>query len=110
MPDLFAVIFAERLRGAGVSVAGTRRIGIDERYEGAPIGPAIFTPIATAITRCNRDSQNLYAECLLKRMGGARRPAPRLAGDRSRDRRARHPGPLSAPVRRVALHERRGVS
>ena len=38
---------------------------------GPTLGPAIYTSMSTVITRCNRDSQNLYAESLIKRMGYA---------------------------------------
>ena len=41
----------------------------DPQSNGQPIGPMITTPISTVITRCNRDSQNLYAEALIKRVG-----------------------------------------
>jgi D-alanyl-D-alanine carboxypeptidase/D-alanyl-D-alanine-endopeptidase (penicillin-binding protein 4) len=41
----------------------------DARPRGDHVGPVIATPITTVITRCNQDSENLYAECLLKRLG-----------------------------------------
>jgi serine-type D-Ala-D-Ala carboxypeptidase/endopeptidase (penicillin-binding protein 4) len=70
MPNFFARLLADRLRRSGVTVQSFRAAAFDERLEGAAlIAPVISTPIATVIERCNRDSQNLYAEALLKRMG-----------------------------------------
>jgi len=76
-PEFLAKLLADRLRKAGITVdeavtadAATPPAG------GTLIEPAITTPLATAITRCNRDSQNLYAECLLKRIGHARTGQP----------------------------------
>ena len=72
MPAFFAQLLADRLTRAGVTVGA---FGVVEagapRPEGQRTGPVIITPIATAIMRCNRDSQNLYAESLLKRMAYA---------------------------------------
>lgn len=70
MPNFFARLFADRLRHADVSVATYRLAESDEILpSGDPVGPVVSTPLATAIQRCNRDSQNLYAEALLKRIG-----------------------------------------
>ncbi len=68
MPDLFAQLLTDRLREAGVAVGGFR-LGneTDGIIDGESIGPVIKTPIAVALQRCNTDSQNLYAESLLKR-------------------------------------------
>jgi len=72
MPDFFGRLLADRLRAAGIEVDTTRLIEADAPDStGQPIAPVIYTPLSTVITRCNRDSQNLYAECLLKRMGYA---------------------------------------
>ncbi len=72
VPGFFAKLFADRLRAAGIDVASSRLRTPDEQSStGQLIGPVIYTPIDTAVTRCNQDSQNLYAECLLKRMGHA---------------------------------------
>ncbi len=72
MPSLFGGIFAERLRRLGITVGDVRLSKpIEIPSEGDTIGPVIVTPLTTVVTRCNRDSQNLYAECLLKRMGFA---------------------------------------
>jgi D-alanyl-D-alanine carboxypeptidase/D-alanyl-D-alanine-endopeptidase (penicillin-binding protein 4) len=72
MPQLFAEMLAERLDERGVEVGEARVATVqDPPSEGELIGPVIFTPIETVITRCNRESENLYAECLLKRLGQA---------------------------------------
>ncbi|MHC4947431.1 MAG: D-alanyl-D-alanine carboxypeptidase/D-alanyl-D-alanine endopeptidase [Planctomycetota bacterium] len=71
-PTLFAGVLADRLRKAGVTVASHRVSAAgdpDFAEAGTPIGPIITSPMSTVITRCNRDSQNLYAEALLKRIG-----------------------------------------
>ena len=69
MPAFFAHLFADRLAKAGVKV---ERFRVAESLEPAPsgdlVGPVIGTPISTVITRCNRQSQNLYAESLIKRL------------------------------------------
>jgi D-alanyl-D-alanine carboxypeptidase/D-alanyl-D-alanine-endopeptidase (penicillin-binding protein 4) len=68
----FANVLADRLKAAGVTV-GPQRVAAagDPPSSGQPVGPVISTPIATALARCNRDSENLYAEALLKRMAFA---------------------------------------
>jgi D-alanyl-D-alanine carboxypeptidase/D-alanyl-D-alanine-endopeptidase (penicillin-binding protein 4) len=72
MPSLFGDLFAERLRLRGIRVDRVRLIEPAEVPTFGPtLGPAVYTPITTAIARCNRDSQNLYAESLTKRMGYA---------------------------------------
>ncbi len=70
MPLLFGQLLRDRLRDSGTSVGAVRRAEEHEQgLTGEPVAPVITTPIATAILRCNRDSQNLYAEALLKRCG-----------------------------------------
>lgn len=70
MPNFFAQLLADRLKRLGVTVGSYRQAELDERLEqGELVAPVISTPISTAIERCNRDSQNLYAEALLKRIG-----------------------------------------
>jgi serine-type D-Ala-D-Ala carboxypeptidase/endopeptidase (penicillin-binding protein 4) len=72
MPDFFARMFSDRLRDTGVRVGQWRVADPDEPPStGDVVGPLISTPISTAVLRCNRDSQNLYAEALLKRAGAA---------------------------------------
>lgn len=72
VPDFFAHLLADRLSKAGITVGRARVATTDEMLTGSqPIGPVITTPIGTVLTRCNRDSENLYAESLLKRTGAA---------------------------------------
>ncbi len=72
MPEFFARLLADRLQAAGILVDGW---GVANPSAppatGRVLAPLIATPISTVITRCNRDSQNLYAEALLKRIGHA---------------------------------------
>ncbi|MFO0829795.1 MAG: D-alanyl-D-alanine carboxypeptidase/D-alanyl-D-alanine-endopeptidase [Phycisphaerales bacterium] len=70
VPTLVARVFADRLRAAGVKVRSQRiATGDDPIFVGDAVGPEIRTPVATALYRCNTDSDNLYAESLLKRLG-----------------------------------------
>jgi D-alanyl-D-alanine carboxypeptidase/D-alanyl-D-alanine-endopeptidase (penicillin-binding protein 4) len=71
-PAFLAALLAERLGAAGVRVTANRaaRQG-DPVAAGDAVGPIVTTSITTALRRCNRDSQNLYAEALLKRMAAA---------------------------------------
>jgi len=70
VPLFYAQLMASRLREKGRHVDAYRIASADDpTFTGTPIGPAITTPLATIVTRCNADSQNLYAECLLKRIG-----------------------------------------
>jgi D-alanyl-D-alanine carboxypeptidase/D-alanyl-D-alanine-endopeptidase (penicillin-binding protein 4) len=72
MATFFGELLAERLRQRGVEVDAVRLVDRNRGPStGEAVGPVIYTPIGTVVTRCNRDSQNLYAECLLKRMGHA---------------------------------------
>jgi D-alanyl-D-alanine carboxypeptidase/D-alanyl-D-alanine-endopeptidase (penicillin-binding protein 4) len=72
MPEFFARLLADRLTRAGVKVGRWRTAAHDDPpAHGTALGPEIATPISTVMTRCNRDSQNLYAECLTKRLGHA---------------------------------------
>jgi serine-type D-Ala-D-Ala carboxypeptidase/endopeptidase (penicillin-binding protein 4) len=72
MPSFFAELLADRLRRAGITVDGHRVSKSDDRKNpGQIIGPIITTPLSTVITRCNRDSENMFAESLLKRVGFA---------------------------------------
>ncbi len=77
MPAFFARLLAQRLTAAGVEV-GSYRVANDRDppARGQVLGPILSTPISTALVRCNRDSQNLYAECLLKRIGFAQTKVP----------------------------------
>ncbi|TVQ54043.1 MAG: D-alanyl-D-alanine carboxypeptidase/D-alanyl-D-alanine-endopeptidase, partial [Phycisphaerales bacterium] len=70
VPEMFGSILRDRLRENGVAVDRVRLAGEHEQgLDGELIAPIISTPISTIIERCNRDSQNMYAESLLKRCG-----------------------------------------
>ena len=68
-PILFGKIFAERLFKAGIAVGEVRRPNSeDPLLEGKDLH-IVRTPISIVLNRCNKNSQNLYAECLFKRTG-----------------------------------------
>lgn len=76
-PYFLARLLADRLAAAGVSVAYIDRVADLERLPpGRVIGPIITTPIMRVVKRCNEESQNLYAEALLKRTVHARTGRP----------------------------------
>ncbi len=69
-PPLFmARLLAEQLRAAGVRVDHVDRAGPEEQFP--PSRPLLrwVTPIQDVLRRCNKDSQNLFAEALIKRVG-----------------------------------------
>ena len=68
-PAHFALLLADRMERAGIKPDVARMAAIDEKL---PTGEVIHverTPIKTVMDRCNKDSYNLYAECLLKGIG-----------------------------------------
>lgn len=69
-PSLFGELFRRRLREAGVAVDSSRLAGPEDRPDGRgrPIGPPVETPLPVVLRRANTDSDNLSAECLLKRV------------------------------------------
>jgi D-alanyl-D-alanine carboxypeptidase/D-alanyl-D-alanine-endopeptidase (penicillin-binding protein 4) len=75
-PILFSQIFSHRLGQTGIRVKAIRRLGLEDS---APVGRPIRTVQTTlplVLARCNQDSQNLFAEALLKRMGYSFTGAP----------------------------------
>jgi serine-type D-Ala-D-Ala carboxypeptidase/endopeptidase (penicillin-binding protein 4) len=58
----------QRLMPGGVPV-GVRLATADDRFETSQVLAVVNTPIGEVLERCNTDSENLYAESLLKRMG-----------------------------------------
>ncbi|MCC6428839.1 MAG: D-alanyl-D-alanine carboxypeptidase/D-alanyl-D-alanine-endopeptidase [Phycisphaerales bacterium] len=70
---LFGRLLADRLKKAGVVVPigdeYIRLINPDEQLPKGRTLAVINTPIADILKRCNTDSYNLYAECLIKTMG-----------------------------------------
>ena len=73
-PTFIAELFADRLARAGVRTAdgGTppsRAAEPNERFEAGRTVAVVNTPLADVLRQCNVDSQNLYAESLLKLIG-----------------------------------------
>jgi len=66
---VFGQMFADRLEAANLGSPKARRLGREEPVVDAKTIAVVTTPIETILRRCNTDSYNLYAECLLKRMG-----------------------------------------
>ncbi|MBL8991532.1 MAG: D-alanyl-D-alanine carboxypeptidase/D-alanyl-D-alanine-endopeptidase [Phycisphaerae bacterium] len=70
---LLARLLADRVGRLGLGIAGaTPTVRPAADGEAAPAGPTVAlvrTPISEILERCNTDSQNLYAEALLKRLG-----------------------------------------
>lgn len=65
----FGKILAERIAaaaGKGTALPTVRLAREEEVLDGEAVH-VVRTPIATVLERCNTDSHNLYAECLLKR-------------------------------------------
>jgi len=82
-PGLFAgTVLAETLEANGVRIGGSvvRDRTIRAAFEKDPVGgnaagwtvvAALETPLASVLARANKDSMNLYAEALCKRLGFA---------------------------------------
>ncbi len=68
-PMLFGEVLAHRLTEAGIEVAGFGRPGDGQQLPDGRTIHIVQTDLPTVLTRCNKRSQNLYAEALLKRMG-----------------------------------------
>ena len=71
-PRFFARFLGKRLERAGVSVAVTGKPGPAETLPEGEALHAVETTLKIVLQRCNKDSQNLFAEALLKRLGRAR--------------------------------------
>ncbi|MCP4837294.1 MAG: D-alanyl-D-alanine carboxypeptidase/D-alanyl-D-alanine-endopeptidase [Phycisphaera sp.] len=67
-----AELLADRLRSRGVAVTEVGRTTLDAAADATSIGPRIKSPIDRLVEHCNEESQNLYAESLLKRTIHAR--------------------------------------
>jgi D-alanyl-D-alanine carboxypeptidase/D-alanyl-D-alanine-endopeptidase (penicillin-binding protein 4) len=73
----FGRLMAHHLNKAGVKVAtskdgaNVRLASAQEPLTGGRTLALICTPIADVLHRCNADSENLYAEALLKRLGNS---------------------------------------
>jgi len=86
--ELFADSLRTRLRSRGISVRGpTVRRRVADARGGVPSDCTVLhrarTPLTVVLGRCNQNSQNLFAECLFKRLGLAESLAdPRPGLDR----------------------------
>ena len=66
----FTSFLAQRLHLQGIKVNKIRRASNREQFPNAkPVGRTIRTRLQTILHRANTDSANLYAECLIKRLG-----------------------------------------
>jgi D-alanyl-D-alanine carboxypeptidase/D-alanyl-D-alanine-endopeptidase (penicillin-binding protein 4) len=102
-PVLAADLLRREFARHGVTIANARvATESDPRAKGTVVPPIHATPIATVLERANTDSENLYAEALLKRLGAALANASAAA-------EARLPGPGftagSWPTGRAALRQ-----
>ncbi len=73
-PSMFVGrLLATSLTGAGINVPlkNVRLAKEGEDLTGGRVVAVVSTPLIEVLKRCNNDSANLYAECLLKRMGHA---------------------------------------
>ena len=75
-PPLYAAtVLAETIARNGVTVTGEvrRDRAVHEQHAAEPEGWSVIavldTKLSTVLDRANKDSMNLYAECLLKRLG-----------------------------------------
>ena len=62
----------QRASGGGAAAGLIEQVSLldgDARSEPGPLVAVVTTPLLEVLTRCNRDSQNMYAEALLKRIG-----------------------------------------
>lgn len=72
----FGQLLADRLKDAGITVTEIVRPGEDDRLPTGRVLHRIQSPLAAVLSRCNKDSQNLFAEALFKRIGHAVTGAP----------------------------------
>jgi D-alanyl-D-alanine carboxypeptidase/D-alanyl-D-alanine-endopeptidase (penicillin-binding protein 4) len=70
VPDFVSRLFVDRLRRAGIDIQGALVATVPEDVpEGGRAIAVVRNEIGAVLTRCNTDSQNLYAESLMKRIG-----------------------------------------
>ena len=80
-PMVLAELLADRLRQRGIKVDEVRRSPFHPMENQSIVGPRIKSPIDRIVEHCNEDSQNLYAESLLKRAIHARNGGSASWGD-----------------------------
>lgn len=72
VPDLVGRLLSDRFVEAGMRRAAgykVRLAGADEALDGGQVVAVVKTPMTEILRRCNKDSHNLYAEALFKRIG-----------------------------------------
>ena len=73
MPTFFARYVGERMAAADIKVGATRiATEADAAAAGTPVGQPFTRALPAVVRQCNTESQNMYAESLLKRMGAKR--------------------------------------
>ncbi|MEX0774338.1 MAG: D-alanyl-D-alanine carboxypeptidase/D-alanyl-D-alanine-endopeptidase [Phycisphaeraceae bacterium] len=76
-PLFFARVLAHRLGAAGIPVADIARADAQvDRLGQGQLVHAVQTTLPAVLYRCNKDSQNLFAEALCKRIGHAATKQP----------------------------------
>lgn len=68
-PEFFGKLIEQTMEREGIPARGLRLAVETDRFDEIPVVQTIRTHMPTVLERCNTDSQNLYAESLLKRMG-----------------------------------------
>ena len=68
-PVFFARLLTERFDKAKVPVDSIRRAAPEDDLPAGRTLSRVVTDLPTVLARCNKDSQNLFAEALIKRMG-----------------------------------------
>lgn len=68
-PMFFGRTLRRWLRAEGMDVEDVRRIGSEEVLPEGELLAAVQTTLPTLLLRCNRNSQNLFAEALFKHLG-----------------------------------------
>ncbi len=70
-PMLLGHLLRDRLLATGVQVGEVERPEDQRPRPAGQVLAVVQSPLPTVITRCNRSSQNLFAEALIKRIGHA---------------------------------------
>lgn len=70
-PMFFGKLMQRRLKEAGIAVDAVQRVEPQQVLAEGRLLAEVQTTLPTVIARCNHDSQNLFAEALIKRMGNA---------------------------------------
>ncbi len=68
-PMFFGHTFRDRLLVSGVDVKQVARVNTQVELQDTRILAEVRTPLRNVLARCNKQSQNLFAEALLKRVG-----------------------------------------